>query len=173
MLDNYERLVGRLTPRKIARALGHLNYEGGICSKNEKHGGFRYTSTGQCVKCLSEWSKDNKEKVNIRNKKYRENNPHKARKFTKEWSSKNRDKRNASLASYRASKHQAEPLWCEHEKIKTLYEKAKEYNMEVDHIVPLQGKSVCGFHCWHNLQLLDRGHNASKSNVMWPDSWKE
>lgn len=168
-----DTLVGRITPRKIARAYGKLNYEGGKCSKNKDHGGLRYTSTGQCVKCLSEWSKNNKEKVNSRNKKYRESNPHKVKQFIKEWASKNRDKRNASLASYRASKHQAEPSWSEPEKIKVLYEKAKEYKMEVDHIVPLQSKNVCGLHCWYNLQLLDRKHNASKSNVKWPDSWKE
>lgn len=35
---------------------------------------------------------------------------------------------------------------------------------EVDHIIPLQGKIVSGFHCPQNLQIITRFQNASKGN---------
>lgn len=37
-------------------------------------------------------------------------------------------------------------------------------DLVVDHIIPINPRdtSVCGLHCWDNLQLLDRNLNSEK-----------
>lgn len=41
--------------------------------------------------------------------------------------------------------------------------------MDVDHIVPLTSRLVCGLHCESNLQILPHIDNARKKNSVWPD----
>ena len=88
---------------------------------------------------------------------YRKLNPHKVR----EWASKSRlIKRNAT------------PKWTEDfsNEISEYYLHAKDCEMvtgevyEVDHIIPLQGKGVCGLHVPWNLQVLPRDLNRKKGN---------
>jgi hypothetical protein len=59
------------------------------------------------------------------------------------------------------------PPWLTEEdkaKIRAIYNEARERNMHVDHIIPLQGKIVSGLHVPQNLQLLTPSENASKKN---------
>lgn len=66
---------------------------------------------------------------------------------------------------------QATPKWLDaddKELIKWFYDTAKERTLqygipfEVDHIIPINGKDVCGFHMAENLQIITRSENRSK-----------
>ena len=70
-----------------------------------------------------------------------------------------------------AEELQATPKWLDaddKELIKWVYETAKERTLqydipfEVDHIIPINGKDVCGFHIAENLQVITRSENRSK-----------
>ena len=58
----------------------------------------------------------------------------------------------------------ATPGWADLESIREFYRAARAAGKEVDHIVPLAGKNVCGLHVIDNLQMLSRSENASKGN---------
>lgn len=70
---------------------------------------------------------------------------------------------------------QATPRWLtkeQHNEIERKYAHAKECQMltgddyHVDHVVPLQGKNVCGLHVPWNLEVLPSDLNDSKGNKL-------
>lgn len=86
------------------------------------------------------------------------------------WDFYNKDKKADFEAQRRCKKIQRTPSWAVNDpRIKELYKKAKEWEMQVDHVIPLQGKLVSGLHCWENLQLLCKSENCSKSNHFSPE----
>jgi len=105
----------------------------------------------------------NREKVYAYNKKYKENNPEKIKAWQKEYRENNRGIFTAIQAKRRARNLQATPAWVNLEAIKEIYVQCPK-GYHVDHIVPLQGKNVCGFHVENNLQYLKAKENIRKGN---------
>lgn len=69
----------------------------------------------------------------------------------------------------------ATPAWANLEKIKAIYaerdriEEETGIPHEVDHIVPIVNRLVCGLHCEANLRVIPTAENRSKSNKFDPD----
>jgi hypothetical protein len=79
------------------------------------------------------------------------------------WAKKNKEKLCAKAALERARKLQRVPKWANLEEINIFY-KNRPKGYHVDHIIPLNGKRVSGFHVIDNLQYLIAEDNLSKSN---------
>lgn len=111
--------------------------------------------------------------------RWREANPEQARAMDAEkarrWRAKpeNKPKVRQWCAERQHILKRVQMPWGEPEKIATVYAKAGELRMEVDHVVPLRHPLVSGLHVWHNLQLLEGRVNKRKSNRAWPDMPEE
>jgi hypothetical protein len=165
----------------------------GKCKIEKSHNEFYKNSnnvdllTSQCKQCfknnydIKKYDAEEKNKFKLRSAKYRKNNPDKVKKCINEWSKENYDKvkfyvnnyrkRNmqsdaAHSAKDRALKLQRIPKWISKEELKSIKDFYKNCpnGYHVDHIVPLQGEIVSGFHCLSNLQYLSSMENIIKGN---------
>ena len=116
------------------------------------------------------WYVDNKDKVFIRWSKWYEENREKVLAYRRKYGKEHLDKGRLYVAKRKSILLNAIPEWVNFDKIKEVYNKAKELEKitgiryHVDHVVPLQSKNVCGFHVWDNLQILADKLNISKGN---------
>lgn len=145
----------------------------------------------ECHNAISrEWFKNNKERVYAVRKIYKEKNAEAFRTYSVEyrakhserlkelaakWTSENMGIKAAATARRRATKIRATPKWADLEFIKKYYILARKLTKEtgikanVDHVVPLQSKIVCGLHCEANLSITTEKLNKRKGNLWWPD----
>ena len=119
------------------------------------------------------WRDNNKETYNASLASWRERNPGKYERSIKNWVARNRGKVNAKWMKRNAGKKQRTPNWLSEnmlDAIKVEYELAAwcsdvmGVKYHVDHVVPLQGKTVCGLHVPWNLQVIQGTENQAKSN---------
>lgn len=131
----------------------------------------------QCKDCVKKYHKEyvikNKKRLKSRYLECYLKNAEKRKTYSKLYGRQNRDKITAKSAKRRASKLRATPSWLtkeQEQEIKNFYWlrqdlwliTGEEYH--VDHIVPLQGKNVCGLHVPWNLQILHSKENIKKGN---------
>ena len=93
--------------------------------------------------------------------------------YQSRYSKQNKGKKRSLQSKRRAVKLDATPNWLttiDWLIIEYVYESCP-HNFHIDHIVPLQGKTVCGLHVPWNLQAIPKLQNLSKSNRHWPDMW--
>lgn len=145
---------------------------------------YRAANAERVSRLEREWRGRNADHVRAGNARrgaeWYEKNKERLKPVRQAWAKRNAGLRAAVVAKYtanrRARKAQAVPPWADDAKTEELYEAARQLTRlmgvqwHVDHIVPLNGKTVCGLH-WHgNLQLLPAAVNIVKSNRTWPDA---
>jgi len=117
--------------------------------------------------------KENLEKEKERWANYKLINKDKIKEKRKVYIEKNRQKINAcTVARLRKNRDQM-PSWADMKKIREVYKMAAHLRttglaVDVDHIVPISSKSVCGLHCESNLEIVYSIDNSKKRNSWWP-----
>lgn len=166
-------------------------FTGVVCSNG--HVSERYVVSRMCVDCAHshntadskkeyavEYRANNKEKAKQYrvskkddHKQWLKNNSSRTRQYRKTYREKYPDKVNYTNSKRRASKLKATTSWDEEltnlviqeaYHLTKLREKATGFTWHVDHVIPLQGKSVCGLHVWNNLAVIPASENLSKNN---------
>ena len=111
------------------------------------------------------WCAANREKINEYNRK---------------WAARNRPKLLARTRKRQAQKLRATPKWLtekHYEQMVKIYERAAKATElcgephQVDHLIPLQGKGVCGLHVPWNLHIIPAFANRWKHNK-YKSEWK-
>ena len=145
-----------------------------------------------CKECnkqkTAKYYKANKEKIKEATKLWKEKNYKRHRELQKRWENKNKEKTKLRIAAWQkknkhkvsaktqqrnAAKLKATPLWLTEDHlwmIEEIYElrdlrsEATSIAHQVDHIIPLRGKGVCGLHVPWNLQVITAYENKVKGN---------
>jgi len=140
-------------------------YHGKPCKKCG--GTERYTSNRTCVPCSraddTHRRLANPEAARAVRAAWRQANPEASRAATAAWKKANPEADCAQVAKRRASQLQRTPPWADLSAIKAIYLSCPS-DHHVDHIVPLQGHTVCGLHVHYNLQHLPARENTRKGN---------
>ena len=131
------------------------------------------------------YREENPDKVQARQKRYREenkeklqdsrrlryiNNPEKKKASSQKHYSENKYMYLAWSSKRRAAKRKCTVPYADDVKINEIYKECRRIteetgiSHEVDHIYPIQGELVCGFHVEYNLQILPASENRSKYN---------
>ncbi len=116
---------------------------------------------------------NNKEKHRLSADKWVQNNLVKVREIKAAWKKRNPLNGQVNASKRSAIKRSAEVLW-DQEFTDFVFEEAHHlrglrdamfnYKWHVDHVIPLQGKLVCGLHVWNNFAVIPAIINMRKNN---------
>ena len=102
-------------------------------------------------------------------RRWRANKPERAKEVEAKYKRNNHEK---LLTRYNVRRHHKKLLWANPKDVGVFYDSARRVSEclgiphEVDHIIPLQGRKVCGLHIPENLQVLTRDANRAKGNKL-------
>ena len=130
---------------------------------------YALKNTEKITAYRKQYEKENKDRIAARKKATLEQR----REVKRAWVKKNLALVLSECAKRRAAKNNRTPTWLtefDKLKIKCYYQVAAMRSQSsgqkwhVDHIIPLQGKNVCGLHVPNNLQIIPAIENMRKNN---------
>jgi hypothetical protein len=142
-------------------------------SKNGKANIKRYKQSENGKAADKRYKQSEKGKAN--GLRCRQSENHKARQ--KRWSQSEKGRASITKRANKrnAIKLNAMPAWYNENEVNEIFKKSTRKTIQtgkayaVDHIVPLQGKSVCGLHVQGNLRVILASTNHKKNNHFTPD----
>lgn len=164
-----ERRIYREKNREILREKNREYYKNNKNKVLERTKQYKQKNSDTVKKMAKIYREKNKEKIN----EFRKNNREYLRKICRDYQKQNKGLFSAKNAKRKVKKLKATAPWLtefDNNYITSLYAQARwltqntgvEYH--IDHVYPLQGKTVSGLHVPTNLQILEAFKNLQKSN---------
>ena len=124
-----------------------------------------YVRTPKCIKTRQLWVSNNREKRRKRGRELSRTTKYKLIKRVYRGRPEIKKRYNFLAAKRRAMKLRATPSWTNLDDINKIYMSCPK-GFHVDHIIPLQHKSVCGLHIPENLRIVSASYNLRKNNKL-------
>jgi hypothetical protein len=192
--------TGLPTTRKKAKELGVKRFNTRKpCDRG--HISDRYTLNGGCIACHKlkgnenyqenrqsyidraiAWAEDNHDKTVAAKRKWRKVNPEKQLAAEAAWRARNPMYGREKCAARWENQSNRTPKWltktdfaemAEIYKLSSTLTRVLGVPFHVDHVIPLCGGKVSGFHMPSNLQILTASENCSKGNKFENGAWLE
>lgn len=178
-----------ITPRAQAKAVGAKTYRTGKpCTKG--HHAPRRTDNGACVECHSKNTPERKAYMKAYMEMYRRRENEKVCSLKRAYYGRHKERLLDEAKAYRSENRGLYVMLCQQRRtairratprylsdahrleIREIYDQCAALNRRdpgshhVDHIVPIQGDTVCGLHVPWNLRVITAQENTRKGNKL-------
>lgn len=141
-----------------------------VCRKCRSKSSYEKSNKLEAKRRHKLWRENNKDKHNRSGMEWKAKNKERHAEYNRNWAIENRGKVRAKDAKRRSAKLMATPKWADFRKINEIYNNARGLEIltgirfEVDHVIPLQGRTVSGLHTHENLSIITMEENRKKGN---------
>ena len=160
------------------KALRKANYEKDLQANIEKARAWKKRNPAKVLAGQRSRAIINHDKNRAARKAWEEKNPTAALESFKRYRERNRAKIRARLSVSKQGREKRRVLWANQDAILAIYRQAVFMTQTtgrlhvVDHIIPLQGRTVSGLHVETNLRVIEHHENARKHNAWESPGWQ-
>jgi|GEM_PF-1454661 len=159
------------------KALRKANYEKDRQGNIEKARVWKARNPGRVLASQRSRAAVNVEKNRAARKAWEARNPTAFQESSQRYRERNRAKIRARLTVSKQGRELRRVAWANQDAIRAIYEHAEFMTRTtgrlhvVDHIIPLQGRTVSGLHVATNLRVIEHRENARKHNTWESPDW--
>jgi hypothetical protein len=159
-------------------ALRKANYEKDRHANIEKARAWKKRNPAKVLASQRSRANVNRAKNRAARKAWEARNPTAALESFKRYRERNRAKIRARLTVSKQGREKRRVLWANQDAILAIYRQAEFMTQitgrmhVVDHIIPLQGRTVSGLHVETNLRVIEHHENARKHNAWESPGWQ-
>jgi hypothetical protein len=172
------RKAWALRNAELVKARRKAKYERDRAGNIEKARIWKQRNPAKALASRRARARVNREQMRAARKAWEKRNPTAALESFKRYRERNRAEIRARLAASKEGREKRRVLWANRDAIIEIYRQAELMTRTtgrlhvVDHIIPLQGKTVSGLHVETNLRVIEHHENAVKHNSWESPGWQ-